>query len=568
MEIFNSLLSNIPNNFLVLFQIGIMIILAGIFAFVFKILKQPKIPAYIIAGILLGPLVFGIIKDNEVIRSLSEIGVAFLLFFVGLEIDLSNLKRVGKVASFTGIIEVILVSIVSVVISLLMGFENIELVYISGVIAFSSTMIVIKLLADKEEINTLHGRIIVGILLIQDIIAIIILTVLTTNLSLSTLFFSLGKGILFIILGILIGRMSHPILKESAKSNELLLLVPLAFLFIYSISAYLFGLSVVVGAFFAGVVLANSPFKIDIKGRIYPLRDFFGAILFVSLGIQLLWIPKEYLGLFIILMAITLIIKPIIIFLTVRLLGYTNRTAFLTGNSLGQASEFALIILTQGLAMNHISSNIFSVLVFVTIISMSVTSYTIKHEQKIYKIFSYPAKLFEHLPNKKEQLNYQSESKGGVIILGCHRMGTLLLQKFSSMKEDVLVIDFNPDIIKSLMKKKVPCLYGDYANPEIMSKIIKINPKMLISTIPDKEDNINLIRKLKKLNKNISIIVVAERIHEALELYKEGADYVILPKVISGVYIDDLIEKITKDKKNLKKNQIDFLNKIHYYLYK
>jgi len=545
-----------------------MIILAGIFAFVFKILKQPKIPAYIIAGILLGPLVFGIIKDNEVIRSLSEIGVAFLLFFVGLEIDLSNLKRVGKVASFTGIIEVILVSIVSVVISLLMGFENIELVYISGVIAFSSTMIVIKLLADKEEINTLHGRIIVGILLIQDIIAIIILTVLTTNLSLSTLFFSLGKGILFIILGILIGRMSHPILKESAKSNELLLLVPLAFLFIYSISAYLFGLSVVVGAFFAGVVLANSPFKIDIKGRIYPLRDFFGAILFVSLGIQLLWIPKEYLGLFIILMAITLIIKPIIIFLTVRLLGYTNRTAFLTGNSLGQASEFALIILTQGLAMNHISSNIFSVLVFVTIISMSVTSYTIKHEQKIYKIFSYPAKLFEHLPNKKEQLNYQSESKGGVIILGCHRMGTLLLQKFSSMKEDVLVIDFNPDIIKSLMKKKVPCLYGDYANPEIMSKIIKINPKMLISTIPDKEDNINLIRKLKKLNKNISIIVVAERIHEALELYKEGADYVILPKVISGVYIDDLIEKITKDKKNLKKNQIDFLNKIHYYLYK
>lgn len=567
-NILTSLIPDIPANFEILFEIGIMIIVAGLLAFIFKALKQPRIPAYIIAGIILGPLSLGLIENSNVILALSEIGVAFLLFFAGLEIDFSNLKRVGKITLIAGIIQMGLMALLTVALLIFQKFNSIEMMHIILVVAFSSTMVVIKILSDKEELNTLHGRIIIGILLIQDIVAIIALTVLTTNLNWLSILISLGKAILFIVFGLIVAKVSGPIFKLSAKSSELILIISLAFLFLFAISAYSFGLSLVIGAFFAGVALANSPFKVDIKGRIHPLRDFFGAILFVSLGMQLVWISQEYLKLFFLLLGLIIIIKPIVLILSIRILGYTNRTAFLTGNSLGQSSEFALILLTQGLLLSQISQSLFSVLVFVIILSMSLTVYFINYESKLYKIFLYPARLFEKIPTRKEELNYGIIKKKKIIIFGCHRTGTLILKKFSDIKNDLLIIDFNPDIIRSLIQKKVPCLYGDFANPEIIKKIKFMNPEIIISTIPDHEDNLNLIEKTKKINSKIIIIVMAEHIHEALELYKKGADYVILPKVISGLRINEFIDKIKHDRKGIKKREIEFLNDIHYFLYK
>jgi Kef-type K+ transport system membrane component KefB len=567
--LFDILLTQVPDNISILFEIGIMMIVAGILAFIFKLIKQPRIPAYIIAGIILGPLALGLIKNSQAIFSLSEIGVAFLLFFAGLEINLKNLKRVGKIATISGLIEISLMAIISSIILISWHFKNIELVYITLVVAFSSTMIVVKMLADKEELNTLHGRIVVGILLIQDIVAIIALTVLTTNLTFGTIADSILKAGVFMIFAIIMSFISLPIFRASAKSSELILIMSLSFLFLFVIAAYSLGLSLVIGAFFAGVVLANSPFKTDIKGRIHPLRDFFGAILFVSLGIQLVLISKSYLSLFFILMFLILIIKPIVVLLSVRIFGYTNRTAFLTGNSLGQSSEFALILLTQGLLLNQISQNLFSVLVFVTILTMSLSGYFFSYEAGLYKLFSFfPARVLNKIPTKKEELNYGLSNRKKIVIFGAHRMGTLILKKFDKIKNEILIIDYNPDVIKSLIDKKIPCLYGDYANPEIIDKLKIINPEIIISTIPNKEDNINLIEKTKKNNSKTIVVVVADRIHNALELYKKGADYVILPKVISGIQINEIVEKIKHDKKGMKKREVDFLNSIHYYLYK
>ncbi len=563
-----TLMPNAPGNLLILFEIGIMIIVAGILAFIFRMIKQPRIPAYVIAGIILGPLALGLIKSSDVVLALSEIGVAFLLFFAGLDIDFRNLKKVGKTAIFAGIWQMVTVFIITIIIFLSWHLKSTELIYASLIVAFSSTMVVIKLLADKEELNSLHGRLIVGILLIQDVAAIIALTVMTTSLTLTTVSLSLLKAILFVIFAVVLAKISKPILKISAKSSELILIISLGFLFIFSIAAYSFGLSLVIGSFFAGVVLANTEFKTDIKGRINPLRDFFGAILFVSLGMQLVWISKSYLGLFVILIVLIMVIKPLIIIMLIRIFGYTNRTAFLSGNYLGQSSEFALILLTQALVLNQISQNIFSILVFVTIITMSLTGYFVQYESRLYKIFSIPAKIFDKLPTKKEELNYGIIDRKKIVIFGCHRMGTMILKKFSSIKNDLLIIDFNPEIIHSLIEKKIPCMYGDYANPEIIKKLSMMKPEIIISTIPDKEDNINLIEKIKKINSRAIILVVADRIHEALELYKKGADYVILPKVLSGVQIGDLIDKIKKDKNGVKKREIDFLNEIHYYMYK
>ncbi|MEA3329411.1 MAG: cation:proton antiporter [Nanoarchaeota archaeon] len=567
-EIISSFVMLIPENFKILFEIGMMMIAAGLLAFIFKVFKQPQIPAYIVAGIILGPLMLGIVSNSEVIMALSEIGIAFLLFFAGMEINFKKLKEVGKISTITGLGEMIIVGGITVGIILGLGFKNMEIIYATIVVAFSSTMVVIKLLSDKHHLNTLHGRIIVGILLVQDILAIIILTVLATNLSVNTILISLATAGGFAIIVLILAKLSEPIFKSSAKSSELIFIVAIAFLFVFVISAYFMKLSIIIGSFFAGVALANSTFKTEIKGRIHPLSDFFGAILFVSLGMQLVWISKEYLLMFFILLALILIIKPLIIFLIVRLLGYTNRTAFLTGNALGQSSEFALIILIAGLISSQISQEIFSVLVFVIIITMSLTSYFIKYESQLYKLHSKPARIFDRIPTRKEKLDYGLKNKKKIVIIGCHRMGSLILKKLKNKKEEVLVIDNNPEIIRALIDKKIPSLYGDFGNPDVAEKLSFIAPEILISTIPDLEDNLHLLNKIKQISKQTLVIVVASRIDGALELYKNGADYVILPKIIGGGKIIEMTNKLKKEKGRLKRKEIGFLNELHYFLYK
>ena len=566
----DSLVLAIPHDFLILFEIGIMIILAGILAFVFRLLNQPRIPAYVISGIILGPLALGIIESNEFILALSEIGVAFLLFFAGLEINLKQLKQVGKVASITGILEMVIIGLITLGIFFSFGFNNIELLYITLVVAFSSTMVVIKLLSDKDQLNTLHGRIIVGILLMQDIVAIAALTILTTDLSWGSILSPLIKAALFMIFAFVLVKLFKPVFRISAKSNELILIISLAFLFLFAISAYAFGLSLAIGSFFAGVALANSTYKTEIKGRVHPLRDFFGAILFVSLGIQLVWIPKSQWTLLLILILLVMTLKPLILTLLVRLTGYTNRTAFLTGNYLGQSSEFALILLTQGLVIGHLTSNLFSVLVFATIITMSLTGYSIKSEPVLYRIFLRITHPFsKNISTKKEKLEYGLEKKTNIVLFGYHRIGASFLKKFTHKKDELLVIDFNPEVIKNLIDKKVPCLYGDYANPEIIEKLKLpyIKPKLVVSTVPSKEDNIHLIKKVKEVSKKITIVVVSESIHDAIDLYEKGADYVIVPKVESGESISSVINKLEKDKNSLKNKEVNRLKNIREFMH-
>ena len=546
----------------ILFQIGLMIVFAGIFAFIFKLFRQPRIPAYVVAGIILGPLALGLIESNETILALSEIGVAFLLFFAGLEIHMSTLKQVGKPATFIGVLEVGIMALIAYVLFKAFSLGNIELLYVAIAVAFSSTMVVIKSLSDKDQLGTLHGRIIVGILLIQDIVAVSLLAVLSDDLSVNSILFSLGKAGLFIVFAVVVAKSAKPIFKASAKSHELILIISLAFLFLFSLGAYSFGLSIAIGAFFAGVALANSTFKTEIKGLVHPLRDFFGAILFVSLGIQLTWIPMSQLGFFVLLTVLILVMKPILIFSLTRILGYTDRTSFLTGNYMGQSSEFALILLTQGLLIGHLTNEFFSVLVFSTILTMSITGYFISFEKGMYRGYSKFSRVFQKIPYKKDKLlGYSGSKKKKIVLFGAHRMGSMFLKEYAGKKDEILVVDFNPEVIKYLTRRKIPCVYGDYGNPEIADMLKLLGPEIVISTIPSKEENMKIIKMVKEDGHSDRIIVVSESIHDAIDLYARGADYVIIPKVISGESISGIISKLKKDRKSLKKKEISQLKK-------
>ncbi len=569
-EFLTNIIGGLSPDLMTLFEIGIIIILATIFAFLIKALKQPIIPGYIIAGIIVGPLFLGLIKNESLITSLSEIGVAFLIFTAGLEIKFKKLKEVGKTTAIAGILQVIITFAIAFLVSVLFGLNNSSATYVGLIIAFSSTMIVFKILSDRREINSLHGRIIIGILLIQDVIAIVALLILSSDFSVYSLLTVFAKGALFAIVALVLSKLINPVLKISAKSHELLLLVSISFLFLFIIGSLLGGFSLIIGAFLAGVALANSNYKTEIEGKVTPLREFFAVIFFVALGMQLKLITLNFVYLFLALFVLVIVVKPLIIMFLVRGLGYKKSTSFFTGSSLAQTSEFSLILATMGLALHQISDGLFSMLVLLTILTMSLTTYFIHHEKKLLKIFGGVLNILHKLGYSEEELEYHEYDGKKVIIVGCHRMGSLFVKEFEKNKKEIFVVDYNPEIIKSLIEKRVPCIYGDFGNEEVFEKINMKKAAILISTIPDLDDNLVLVRKARRQNRNLLIFIVADKISEALELYNAGADYVILPQVIGGQKVSEIMKKLQGNKEELtklKKDQIKYLNSIHKILY-
>jgi Kef-type K+ transport system membrane component KefB len=569
-QLLQNFIGGVPQNLGILVEIGLIIIFATSLAFFVRIFKQPLIPAYIITGILIGPVVLGIIKNQELIMALSEIGVAFLIFTAGIEIKFKKLREVGKTFLIAGIAQIIILFLIAYSVGILMNLGNHASIYVGLVVAFSSTMIVVKLLSDKREINSLHGRIIIGILLLQDIIAIVALAVLSSDLTLKSILIMLSKALLFTLISFVLLKISNPIFRISAKNHELLLLVSVSFLFLFIIGSYISGLSLIIGAFFAGVVLANSDYKTEIQSKISSLREFFSVLFFVALGMQLRMISKQFIILFFVLLVLVMVVKPIVTMFSVRMLGYKKRTSFLTGNALAQTSEFSLIIVTLGFSLGYIDEGLFSTLVLLTIVTMSLTTYLISYEKKISKFIDWPLNILNRIHTREEKLEYLGDEKKKIIIFGCHRMGSLFLKEFEKEKKEVFVVDYNPEIIQSLIYKKVPCIYGDYSTDEIFEKLDIKKAEFIIITIPDFEQNLVLTKRIKKQNPRAVIFIVAERISEAMDLYKAGADYIILPQIVGGQKAFEILRKVKKDKFEIsyvKKDHIKYLNSIHHILY-
>ncbi|MFH1210215.1 MAG: cation:proton antiporter [archaeon] len=553
----------------ILFAIGIILIAATLISYIFRIIKQPPILAYILAGLLIGPHVLKIITNTDDIRLLAELGIAFLLFMVGLEIDLKKIKDVFLVSIFGGTIQIALLFLVGFLIALIFSFTSLEGIYLGLVIAFSSTMIVVKLLLDKNELGTLHGRIVLGILLVQDIVAILALSILSNEtISFSIFLIALLKGIGLLLLAIIISKYIFPLLfRFASKSQELLFLSSIAICFFFALFAYSIGFSIVIGAFIAGVSLASLPYNYNIAGQIKPLRDFFLTLFFVSLGMELTFVNITSLIIpLIILVLIVIILKPWIIMFFTSLFGYKKRTSFITGLNLAQISEFSLTIVAQGLILGHVSQELFSLTVFLAIITLILTSYMIKYSNSIYQFFSKHLSLLEKLPSNKEELEYRKDEYD-IVLFGCHRMGSVFLKKLKELKKKFLVVDYDSSIIKQLINEKINCIYGDIENEEVLSKIDFKKVKLVISTIPETEDSLFLLNYIRSINPKTLVFLTSRNIDEAFTLYNHKADYVILPRFISG----DIVSNIIKDFHNketvskLRNNHIHHLLGINIY---
>jgi Kef-type K+ transport system membrane component KefB len=534
----------------VFIEISLIIAITVLIAGVMRLLKQPLIIGYILAGIIVSPYFLNIVKSTEVITVFSQIGVTFLLFIVGISLSPKVIKEVGKVSLITGVGQIIFTSLIGFLISRLLGFSTIVSVYIAIALTFSSTIIIMKLLSDKKDTERLYGKISIGFLLVQDIFAIILLMVISSfssGLKLTELSMqSLGIGILLIVGFVLISVYILPRLSTFfAKSQE--------FLFLFSIGwgmglAALFhsvGFSMEIGALIAGVALSMSPFHYEISSKLRPLRDFFIILFFILLGSQMtfgnlgeLIIPAIILSLFI------LIGNPLIVMTLMGFLGYRKKTGFQAGFTVAQISEFSLILITLGVSVGHLTNEILSLVTIVGLITISGSTYLIMYSDKIYPFVSRYLSIFER---KKAMQKEKRSERHSIVLFGYNRIGYDLLKSFKKLKRKPLVIDYDPDTILELSKKKVECRYGDADDEEFLDELDLSETKMIISTIPEFETNILLISRIRQVNKEAIVMVISHNIDEANELYKLGATYVIMPHFLGGSHASKMIDEYQLD---------------------
>jgi len=555
----------------IVYQIAFLFIAATVGGFVARSLKQPLLPFYILAGLLAGPILH-FIEPSVTILSLAETGIAFLLFIIGIDLNLSGHNTKGKIiwySAITGFIQIILFFVGGIFLGRVLGFDTLTSFYIACAITFSSTMVIVKILSDKQEIFTVHGKAALTILLIQDLFAIIAIGFITSigNFDFAQTGFVFLKIIAIVVAAIVLNKTVYPkLFKFVAKSKELLFLTTVAVCLGFGAASQLWGLSIAIGAFVAGVSLSNLKFSFEMGAVVRPLRDFFATLFFISLGLLVIPVAiKENWVIILAIILITITLKPLVIFIILNFFKFRSSSSLKSSFAFGQVSEFALVIGGLGITYGHIDNNFFSVLTCSLIVTVIISTYLISYSRFFTEKFLSLAKKIERdgsedISEAKEKA--QIELKNHAIIFGYHRTGEKITETVKKIDIDVLVVDFNPDVIDELNKANINNLYGDMGDKEILEKANIENASIVVSTIPDTRQNTMMIKETKTKNPKATIYVSAKEVEEALELYKAGADYVILPHFLGGLHTSLLIERFAGDQEQLIKIKEEHLKEL------
>ena len=329
--------------------------------------------------------------------------------------------------------------------------------------------------------------------------------------------------------------------------------------FLFSLMFHHVGLSTSIGAFIAGVLLGNLPYNIEIVGRVKPLRDFFATMFFASLGMQLIFIFST-LVVFVLFVAI---FKPFLFMFVSAMFGYRKHPVFMGGVALAQTSEFGLIIMAQGVALGVVGQDIFSLSILVAIATITITTYYLTYENRIYMVLKKALSFLDRYA-RQDGLDYLPEGEQPeIVMIGHNRVGYGIFRKLHATKKSFLVVDFNPEVIRDLIQQKIPCLYGDVGDLEILERLHLAKKKMIISTIYDEQTNKLLIRETRKVNAKALIFVTAYHVEEALALYNAGADYVILPHFLGGDHVSLILEDVEKDMTKIIQRKIEHIEELY-----
>ena len=527
-------------------------VFAAVASLVARAFRQPMVIAYIVTGFLAGPSAFNIIQNHEAFESFSEIGITLLLFIIGLGLNVGIIKSTGKPVFFNFLTIIAGVGGLGFIASYFFGFTNSESLIIAIALLFSSTIIVVKSLSDKKEQSRLYGQLAVGVLLVEDIFATLVLVLVSASASsngagndvliLVTKGVALGAALAFI------GSYIMPRLTKLFASNqELLYIFAIGWAFGVASVFYLAGFSIEVGALFAGVALAHLPYVQAIATRLKPLRDFFIVLFFIGLG-ESLKLDDFGTSLLpaIVFSVIVLIMKPVLTMISLGLMGYTKQTGFKTAVHLSQISEFSIVLVVLAVSTGLVGERMITVVTLTALITIAVSAYLMKYDDRLYRHYHKQLGIFERNKTKNE---LRSIGHYPLVLLGYKQGGYSFVQTFRQMKKRYVVIDYNPDVIENLENQHINHIYGDATDLELLDEIGVHKSELVVSTINDSVTNRMLAQHIVKTNDDAIFICHAATLDDASKLYKAGASYVIVAHYIGNEHLNSFIKRNGSNKR-------------------
>jgi CPA2 family monovalent cation:H+ antiporter-2 len=518
----------------------IVLVTAVIGGMLARWLRLPVILGYLAGGVAIGPHALGFVSDPATISSLAEIGVVLLLFAIGLEFSLKELLKLGRVAIIGGIAQIILTAAVGFGLGRGVGLRITGAAFFGFIIAMSSTMVVLKILMDRGELDTAHGRVMLGILLVQDLAVVPVMVLIPalgngTDSIWTPLGIALGKAVGFIAVMLALGYWGMPwMMKRVAgqRTRELFLLTVVVVCLAAAFGTYYVGLSAAFGAFAAGLLISQSGYARQAFADIMPLRDTFGALFFVSLGMLAnLEFIRENLAAVAVVVVSIMVVKFIICTAITRFFGYSHKTVLMVGTGLLQIGEFSFILALMGWKEGLFSERLYNLTIAAALITMFLTPFVMSVNSFLYRWMSQQPWFARRLTGRVDPdlRVLKLELSRHAVICGYGAVGRRVAEVLEKQKFSYLVIDLDPIIIADLQNRGIPVIYGDASNPEILAHASLDKARVLICTIPDYVAAELTARNALKINPRLDIVARVHRDSDVELLKGVGVSEIVLP---------------------------------------
>lgn len=539
-------------------SVALVLAAAAVMAYLAHRAHQPLIVAFIAVGILVGPSVFGWVNQSEPLELFAEIGIAVLLFLVGLKLDFALVRSTGRIALLTGLGQIFFTATIGFALALLLGMSATVAMYVAVALTFSSTIIIVKLLSDKRELDKLYGRIALGCLIVQDIVVVIVMITVSSlsaeggsNLGLQLL--RMGATALGLLIGmwVLMRFLLPRVMKLVASSQELLIVSAMAWAVSMAALSDWLGFSVEVGAFLAGFAIASTPYRESVAASLSGLRDFLLLFFFIQLGAQLNFselgsqVPAA-----IVLSIFVIVGKPIIMLAIMGMMRYPRRVSFLSGVVVAQISEFSLILIALAQQLGHVENEAVGLVTLVGLITIGISTYMINYSHRLFEVFKSKLGVFE-----RRQLISEADpviEESDFIVYGYGRFGRHLVEHLASSGHTVMVVDWNPyariHVSDPSVSSRIRLVFGDADDPEFPGTLPLDGAKWIVSTINAVDTNRVVAESLRRWSSTAKIAVTALSISDHVRL-QAGVDRGVIDLILQPFddAADDAIAAMARD---------------------
>lgn len=531
----------------IFYEVTTLLVLTSVLGLLGLVLRQPLIVAFIAVGVLAGPSAFGIARSTDAITLLADLGIALLLFLVGLKLDLHLIRTLGRVALATGLGQVFFTSVVGGLLCLVMGLDPVTSLYVAVALTFSSTIIIVKLLTDKREVDSLHGRIALGFLIVQDLVVVVALGALS----------ALGMGqevrddpaqgfgvmalaaVALILLGVGMWCIAERLLARLVRTPDLLIIFTITWAVLMAALGDFSGLGQEMGGLAAGVAVSASPLREMVAGRLTSVREFLLLFFFIALGSHLdLDVITLQMREGVVLSLFVLVGNPLIVMIIMGWMGYRKRTSFLAGLTVAQISEFSLVFIAMGLTVGHVQAEAVGLVTFVGLVTIAVSTYMIYYSHQLYSVFEPVLGVFERRDTREdvEKLSAVQSGEFDVLIVGLGRYGSSIARRMIDRGLRVLGVDFDPDVIQHLREEGVTAVLGDVSDPDLLDHLPLHGVRCAVCAVPaavrglasDDPRHI-FLQAIRTAGFRGTAVVSASYLEDAEKLQRHGAHVILLP---------------------------------------